>query len=71
MNPDQVLKHSKKETTPESLSLSESDGVCMECLLHSVVHMPTDETERLSHTLHHLQVQNKLLNHENDVYEWY
>jgi hypothetical protein len=38
----------------------------MERLLRSVVHTPTDETKRLSHTLHHLQVQNELLNHEND-----
>jgi hypothetical protein len=31
-----------------------------------MVHTPTDETKRLSCTLHHLKVQNELLNHENN-----
>jgi hypothetical protein len=54
MNRDRVLKRFKKETTPEPTSLPESDWVCMERLLRSVVHTPTDETKRLSRTLHHL-----------------
>jgi hypothetical protein len=66
VNPDQVLKHFKKETILKPSSLSESEWVCIECLLYSMVHMPTDKTIRLSHTLHHLEVENKLLNHESD-----
>jgi hypothetical protein len=54
MNPDRVLKRFRKETTPEPSSLPESDWVRMERLLRSVVHTPTDETKRLSRTLHHL-----------------
>jgi hypothetical protein len=66
MNPDRVLKRFKKKTTPEPSSLPESDWVRMERLLRSVVHTPTNESKRLSCTLHHLQVQNELLNYEND-----
>jgi hypothetical protein len=54
MNRDRVLKRFKKETTPEPTSLPESDWVCIERLLRSVVHTPTDKTKRLSCTLHYL-----------------